>query len=252
MTGGYTDAVQVLRFSGARVLGVGSRVLGVGSLVLLGLAVPSTAYAQRKQPIGPFAIDVRGVFARHKQEPSVATDLGVTPGNLPPRSYGLVGGAHVYPLHAGKVTFGFGAHLVIARGRRTLEAPPPTAPSDGSSGSTGSTTPSTVTYGTVRRHFTAFAPEVSLNFGHKSGWSYISGGIGRSTLYLDRADAPVTNAPGRQTINYGAGARWFNTRHLAFAVDVRWYSVAEQPAAAGIVAQPRTTLLVLSGGISIK
>jgi len=245
--------VTVLRFSGSRVLGLGSRVLGLGSQVLgLGSLVlwcaltwPATAYAQQQPQIGPFAIDVRGVFARHKQEPSVATDLGVTPGNLPPRSYGFVGGAHVYPLHAGKVTIGFGAHLVIARGSRTLEAPP---------AATTSATPAApaVTYGTVQRHFKSFAPELSLNFGHRSGWSYISGGIGRSTLYLDRADVPVTNAPGRQTINYGAGARWFNTHHLAFAVDVRWYSVAEQLAGAGIVAQPRTTLLVLSGGISLK
>jgi hypothetical protein len=226
---------------------LGSRVLGSRVLVLaVAVAAPAAAYAQQQEPIGPFAIDVRGVFARHKQEPSVATDLGVTPGNLPPRSYGLVGGAHVYPLHTGKVTIGFGAHVVIARGSRTLQAPP--------AGTTGSQTapPTTVTYGTVQRHFRSFAPELSLNFGHRSGWSYISGGIGRSTLYLDRADAPVTNAPGRQTINYGAGARWFNTHHLAFTVDVRWYSVAEQLAAAGIVAQPRTTLLVLSGGISLK
>jgi hypothetical protein len=112
--------------------------------------------------------------------------------------------------------------------------------------------PSTVTYGTVRRHFTSFAPEVSLNFGHKNGWSYISGGLGRSKLYLDRADIPASGTPGRQTINYGAGARWFNTHHLAFSVDVRWYSVAEQLATATVVAQPRTTLLVLSGGISLK
>lgn len=207
------------------------------------LLPPAVAHAQQ-QPIGPFAVDLRGVFARHKQEPSVANDLGVTPGNLPTRSFGVVGGAHVYPLHAGKVTFGFGAHVVIARGSRTLEPPPST--------SAGSTTSTTVTYGTVRRHFTSLAPEVSLNFGHRSGWSYISGGIGRSKLYVERADAPVTGAPGRQTINYGAGARWFNTRHLAFAVDVRWYSVAEQLAAPGIIAQPRTTLLVLSGGIALK
>ena len=220
-------------------------------IALAALVAPASVHAQQQQPIGPFAIDVRGVFARHKQEPSVATDLGVAPGNLPTRSYGLVGGAHVYPLHAGKVTFGFGAHLVVARGSRTLQ--PPAAGSTGTTGSTGSTaTATSVVYGTVQRHFKSFAPEVSLNFGHKSGWSYISGGIGRSVLYLDRADKPVSNPPGRQTINYGAGARWFNTHHLAFSVDVRWYSVAEQLAAAGVVAQPRTTLLVLSGGISVK
>ena len=191
-----------------------------------------------------FAVDVRGVFARHKQEPSVATDLNVTPGNLPTRSFGFLAGAHVYPLHAGKVTFGFGGHLLFAHGSETIQPPPPGTPTP--------TTTTTVAYATVRRHFRSFAPEVSLNFGHKSGWSYISGGLGRSTLYVDRADMPASNAPGRQTINYGAGARWFNTHHLAFAVDVRWYSVSEQPASGTVVAQPRTTLLVLSGGISLK
>lgn len=104
----------------------------------------------------------------------------------------------------------------------------------------------------MRRHFTVFAPEVSLNFGHKSGWSYISGGLGRASLYLDREDAPASNAPFRRMIHYGAGARWFNVHHLAFAIDIRWYSVTAQAAAAGLVAQPRTTLLVLSGGVSIK
>ena len=223
-------------------------------LSVMAILMPSKAFAQQQQPVGPFTVDVRGVFARHKQEPSVATDLAVTPGNLPTRSIGLLGGAHVYPLHVGKVTIGFGAHLLVARGSRTLQPPPaPATPGSGTTtGTTSGTTTPNITYGTVQRRFTAFAPEISLNFGHKSGWSYISGGLGRSKLYLQRADAPVADAPARQTINYGAGARWFNTHHLAFAVDVRWYSVAEQLATATRIAQPRTTLLVLSGGISVK
>jgi hypothetical protein len=199
----------------------------------------SPLHAQRKEPIGRFAIDARGIFARHKQEPSVATEMNVPSANLPPRSYGLAIGAQVFPLRAGKVTFGFGGHVLMARGSRTLD--------QAAAGES-----STLTPGTVRRHFRVYAPEVSFNFGHKTGWSYISGGIGRATLYLDRADAPVTDAPWRQTIHYGAGARWFNTHHVAFNVDVRWYSVAEGAATAAAVAQPRTTLLVLSGGISLK
>lgn len=240
--------MKVLRgFAGSQGLGFsGSWVLGFT------LLTPALAIAQQPQPVGPFVVDVRGVFARHKQEPSVATDLAVTPGNLPTRSFGLLGGAHVYPLHLGKVTIGFGAHYLVARGNRTLEAPTTTTTTTPGSGTTTGTTTPTITYGTVQRRFTTFAPEVSLNFGHKSGWSYISGGLGRSKLYLQRADAPVADAPGRQTINYGAGARWFNTRHLAFAIDVRWYSVAEQLATATHIAQPRTTLLVLSGGIAVK
>jgi len=209
---------------------------------LLGLALllPSSALAQPKEPIGRFAADIRGAFARHKAEPSVATDLEVDAANLPTKSVGLVGGAHVYPLRLGKsVALGVGANVVFTRGSKTTE--------------TDNTDGTTTTGPTVRRHFRTISPEISLNFGHKNGWSYISGGMfGRSTLYLDRADAPASDAPTRATINYGGGARWFASAHVAFSVDFRWYSVNEMPAQPGLVAQPRTTLLVLSGGISLK
>lgn len=210
--------------------------------LLLLLSFASPASAQQKEPIGPFVADLRGIFARHKAEPSVANDLGVSAGNLPPRSLGLAGSAHVYPFRAGAVTFGFGGNFVLGRGRRTLDLPV-----------TGD--PDTTTKGpTARRHFTSFSPEVSLNFGHRNGWSYISGGmLGRSNLYVDVESAPATGSTYRSTINYGGGARWFAGEHVALSVDFRWYSVAEQPAVpGGVVFQPRTTLLVLSGGIAIK
>lgn len=207
-------------------------------LVYLAIAVP--AAAQQKEPIPLFAADIRGAFARHKAEPSVATDLGVAAANLPSRSLGLMGGVHVYPLHSKRVTLGLGGNVVIARGSNTLDIVDPT-------------TEATTKSPTVRRHFTAFSPEISLNFGHRNGWSYVSGGVfGRSKLYVDRADAPAASTPSRKTLNYGGGARWFTSDHIAFSVDFRWYSVAEQAATAGVIAQPRTTLLVLSGGISIK
>src|SRR5512146_3272420 len=89
------------------------RVLVLAAAAALCTAVPASA--QPREPIGKFAIDVRGLFARHKQEPSVASDLGVAAGNLPSRSFGLVGGVQVYPVHAGKITFGFGGHVLMAR-----------------------------------------------------------------------------------------------------------------------------------------
>ena len=208
--------------------------------LLLCLAAAAPAAAQQKEPIGPFAIDFRGAFTRHKAEPSVATDLGVVSANLPSRTFGLVAGAHVYPLRSAKVTLGLGGNLVISRGSRQIDV----LAADGKT-----TTKSPV----VRRHFRTFSPEVSLNFGHRNGWSYISGGFfGKSKLYVDRADAPATDAPYRKTLHYGGGARWFTSDHLAFSVDFRWYSVDEQLAAPGVTAQPRTTLLVLSGGVSFK
>jgi hypothetical protein len=215
------------------------------ALIAALLLVPADAMAQRSEPIGPFAADLRGIFARHKQEPSVATELGVQPTNLPSRSYGFTAGAQWYPWPTRTVTLGFGGHLLSGRGSHTLE---PTTPTGSTSG-----TPTTAVASTVVRHFSAYAADLSLNFGHRNGWSYISGGLGRSRLFVERKDQPVSNPPGRQMIHYGGGARWFTNRHIAVSLDFRWYSIGPQETtAAGAVAQPRTTLLVLSGGIALR
>jgi hypothetical protein len=213
----------------------------IASCLLVSLAIAVPAAAQQKEPIGPFAVDLRGVFARHKLEPDIAKGLDVSTGNLPVRSFGLAGGAHFYPWRSGKITIGVGGEFVFARGSRTLDVL-------GADGKTTTKSP------TVRRHLTSVAPEISLNFGHRNGWSYISGGMfGRASLYADRLDAPATDAPMRKALNYGGGARWFTTDRIAFSVDFRWYSIDQQlPTSTGLVFQPRTTLLVLSGGIAIK
>ena len=200
------------------------------------------AAAQQKEPLPPFAADLHGIFARHKLEPDIAKGLDVENGNLPTRSFGVVGGAHVYVLRSHKVAIGFGGTMLFGGGSETLET-------------TDATTGAVTKSPTVRRHFRSIDPEISLNFGHKNGWSYISGGfMGQSKMYVDREDAPATNPPNRKTLTYGAGARWFTNDHVAFSIDVRWYSVAEMLPSAGstVVFEPRTTLMVLSGGISIK
>ena len=209
--------------------------------LLLYLALATPAAAQQQEPIGPFAIDLRGAFARHKAEPSVATDLQVAAANLPTRTFGLVGGVHFYPLRMRRVTLGLGGNFVMTSGSKSIEV-------------VEEDDEEPVASPVVRRRFTTFSPEISLNFGHRNGWSYISGGmLGRSKLYVDLESAPATGTSYRSTINYGGGARWFTTDHVALSVDFRWYSVAEQPAVpGGVVFQPRTTLLVLSGGIAIK
>jgi len=186
---------------------------------------------------------VRGIFARHKQEPDIAKQLDVVPANLPTRSLGLSAGVHVYPLHAGKITFGFGGHVLFAGGSQTLEPTP-----SSSSPSTTPAEPSPI----VKRHFKAFAPEVSFNFGHRNGWSFISGGIGRTTLYVDREDAPATDVPSRQLFHYGAGARWVTNHHTAVSLEIRWYSVSPLLPGATYIGQPRTTLMILSGGIALR
>jgi hypothetical protein len=210
----------------------------VGALLMcLGFAAP--AAAQQDQPIGRFVADFRGVYGRHKVEPSVANDLGVESGNLPARSWGVAGGAHIYFWHTNHITLGAGAETVWARGSRTPDI----------TNADGTTSPGV----TVRRHFFTIVPELSLNFGHRNGWSYISGGMfGTSTAYLDRGDLPASNLPHRSALAYGGGARWFANERIAFSVDFHWYSVAEMPVGPTWVAEPRTTLLILSGGISIR
>jgi hypothetical protein len=205
------------------------------------LLCAAPAAAQPKEPLPIFAADLRGIFARHKLEPDIAKGVDVANTNLPTRSLGLVGGGHVYVARGRKIALGVGGTLLVGGGSKTLDLV----------GTDGAKTKSP----NVRRHFRSITPELSLNFGHRNGWSYISGGFfGRSKLYVDRKDAPATDAPQRKTLTYGAGARWFTTHHLAFSVDVHWYSVAEQPqaAASNLAFEPRTTLMVLSGGISIK
>ena len=155
-------------------------------LVALFLLVPVAVSAQSQEPIGPFVVDIRADFANHKDEPSVADSLGVTDANMPGHSLGLSGGVHFYPWHLGVVTFGVGGHVVIARGSQTLDS------IDDASTTPGTTSP------TVLRHFRTIDPEVSLNFGHRNGWSYISGGVGRSILYTEREDIPVSDPPGRR------------------------------------------------------
>ena len=200
--------------------------------------VPVILSAQQQEPIAPFVVDLRGSLGRHKEDASVATDLGVTTANLPTRTLGFSGGVHFYPLHLGLITFGFGGHMVITRGSETLQ------PDE----KTGITEPTP----TVLRRFRTIDPEVSLNFGHRNGWSYISGGLGRSVLVVERQDLPSANQPSLQTIHYGAGARWFPSHHIALSLDFRWYSVAAQEATATSIAQPHTTLLVFSGGIGVR
>jgi hypothetical protein len=194
------------------------------------------------QPVSGFVVDTRGIFARHKDEPDIAKQLNVDPANMPSRSLGIATGAHVYPIHLGKVAFGFGGHVLLGGGSNTLD---PTLDAS------GKPLPDQV-LPTVKRHFRVYTTEVSFNFGHRNGWSYISGGLGRSLLYVDREDDPSSNVPMRQTFHYGAGGRWFTSHHTAVTFEIRWYSVAELVAGPTYVGQPRTTLMVLSGGMAFR
>lgn len=204
------------------------------SLVLV-VASAAPALAQAHEPLPPFVIDVRGVFARIGQDPVTASDLQITPNQLPARALGGVLGVHVYPLRRGSFAFGIGGEAVLARGRATI------VNADGTSGPR------------IERRLQGMSGQISFNFGHRMGWSYLSAGIGPLRFESFTGDLPSAEAPPFETTeNFGAGARWFNFTHLAFCFDLRFYLTRPQMATAATAGRARQRVTVLSAGIAIK
>jgi hypothetical protein len=211
------------------------------------IAANVVAPAQEREPLPKVAVDAHVATPKFPRDPPVATALGVTTDNMPGRGLGLAAGIHVYPGRMGRVTLGLGGQLLVTRASKTLEPTTENGP-DGP---------------TVDARFSAFSPQLSLNFGGPEGWSYISGGIGWASLTLERDTAPVADADGRmRTLHYGGGARWFAKKHLAFSFDLRFHrypaqdaitqTSTTQPVITRRPAYPKGRLLVLSAGISLK
>jgi hypothetical protein len=202
----------------------------------------SPAYAQDPPPPIPFAvIDLHGSIPQFpSDDPLLALSRGMSIAELPGAGLGAQVGLHLYPLHTRVVTFGIGGELTIGRARQTpLTAAttatnvPPLRPSE--------------------ERFTSIAPQISLNFGTGSGWSYLSGGLGQSTWSI--APEGLTDYPPNsdrlKTLNYGGGGRWFIKPHLAFSFDVRFYTI--NPGFADLYPEtPRTRLLIIAAGMSMK
>jgi hypothetical protein len=207
-------------------------------LLSIALLLPTAAFAQTAEPIGPFAADLRVVMPRFKEDVSVATALGVASTNLPTRGLGISGGVHWYPVRMGRlVTLGIGGEVLISRGSNTAEP-------ETESGPEGPT---------VKTRFSSVSPQVSLNFGKRQGWSYLTGGFGWAGFRTELETSPVADGDSRPlAFNYGGGARWFAKEHLAVSLDLRFYAVGAQEATVGRPAYPSMTLMVISGGISVK
>ena len=201
------------------------------------LALAGLAAAQTHERLNLFVADARLTFPNYKQSESVAADLGVDKLALPNRGLGVVFGAHLYPLRKGVVTLGLGAEVMTSKGGHEVEE----------------TTSGTTASPRVETRFSAFSPQISLNFGSKQGWSYLSGGVGFGHLTTEVVSKPLPDADGRtKVINYGGGARWFAKSHLAFSFDVRFYAINPGTPYGGLPGSPRTTLLVIAAGVSVK
>lgn len=201
------------------------------------LAAVSFASAQDPPPRIPwFAADFHGTFARFPHSLAVADARNLTLAELPRPGFGLQIAAHLYPLRWRAITFGIGGEVAGARSRFE---PPEASPVDLKSST---------------EKFLTAAPQLSFNFGNGHGWSYLSGGIGYSqwSLIVDGREPFPGDTERLKTINYGGGARWFAKTHLAFSFDVRFYAINPGSPFLGHPGTPRTTMVVIGAGVSLK
>jgi hypothetical protein len=201
------------------------------------LVTPAPAFAQapKKEPRIPIVVvDARGVLARLGQDKTTAKGLSISEFDLPATGLGVSGGAHVYVWRGKSMAFGVGGEAILARGKHALI--------DSSGKKTGTE---------IDRRLRGVSGQLSLNFGHRDGWSYLTAGLGPTSFetYLAKA---VPDGLRPVSLNFGGGARWFNWPHLAFTADLRFYLTKSAPATPNTAARLRKNVVVFSGGIAIK
>jgi hypothetical protein len=203
-------------------------------------ATASATAAQPREPLPRAVFDVRAASV------GLPTVAGWTPPvpqgtEVPSRSLGFDLGGHLHLFRSRVISLGIGAGALFARGTTT----PPEA-------TTGTPLPEVTT------RLRSVSSQLSINFGHGRGWSYLSGGIGRARVESQVSRAATATAPTAvefesvPSINYGGGARWFLNDHIAFNLDLRWHQLSSVAASASRAAAGRATLIVAGGGISIK
>ena len=207
----------------------------LSALAWLAIAAVPVLAQPAPEPIGRYVFDVRGSFVPFGRNTELAENRGFRPADTPGPGYGYDVGAHVYLLRWRVITFGAGAsfHSSVADQRPGERSPDPDGP-------------------TVRKRFTAVAPQISFNFGARNGWSYISGGLGPSRLSVFALDQDEPSQRSAGTLNYGGGARWFGGEHLAFSLDLRFYAISPLEQTADEPGSPRMTQMVLNIGASFR
>jgi hypothetical protein len=214
-------------------------------LAVLLVAAPAAAQAPQ-EGLPRFAADLHGAWVGLPTAegwiPVVTDDT-----NVPGRAWGFSGGANVYLLKLGAMTFGVGVQL--ARGKGTGE-PSVVATTPGTP-APAPTTPSVTT------QVTNVMPHLTMNFGHKFGWSYLSAGYGRTKV--SSSTSAVGTVPGviipeswNPAINFGGGAKWFMKRHLGASFDVRFTRLGSRGTTDELPSAKRTQIITFAVGISIQ
>jgi hypothetical protein len=197
--------------------------------------VAAPAFAQAPKPLPVFVVDMRGATAGLGTDVHTATDLGVDKARLPGRPFAFTAGIHVYPFRRHGFAIGVGSETVFAR-----------AATKGGTDAKGIVTPD------ISRRFQGFAAVLSVNFGGRDGWSYLSFGEGPLRFETTSRDIAHTTAPARTSQNAGGGARWFTNQHVAATFDVRAYLTRPTDTGVAIAGRDRKRVLVFSVGISLR
>ena len=200
---------------------------------------------------GPYVIDVRGSTVGAPQAPRFYPTVP-TGTLIPTRAFGFDLGGHVYLFQLGPARVGVGADLFRLRGT----ASPPKPVTTGSA-TTPPPAPSARTTPDITASITTIAPQISLNFGNSTGWSYLSAGLGKAQVITERSSFDKGQAArlesGQVTSqNFGGGARWFTSDHLAFTFDIRFHLLSPGKPQGEIAGTPRTRIVSASVGISLR
>jgi len=207
---------------------------------LVAAILVSAVHARAQDPPPPiplFVVDVQGNFPNFPQNALLADSRGLDLAELPGRGFGGQVGIQLHFFRFKAITFGVGGQAMMSRATQT--------PSQEAADQIQA----------VTEKFRSLGGQLSLNFGNGNGWSYLSGGIGRSnwSIIPEGREPLEGDEEALKTINYGGGARWFAKSHLAFSFDVRFYAinpgVSSLPGKSG---SPRTTFFVIGAGVSLK
>ncbi len=212
------------------------------------VATPSP-HSRSRAPIPRVVADLQGLWGGLPSSAGWVPEVpALTP--IPNRGFGIALGAHVYPLRFGKVTFGAGASVLTARG--TGDPASVVVAATGTTVVTGE-----ATLPVVKTRTTSVVPQLSINFGHRFGWSYLSAGYG--PVRIDSSASaigtlPAASAPDgwNPALNFGGGARWFMKQHVGASFDVRFTKLSSRAATATAPFAKRTQIVNLLVGISLQ
>lgn len=219
----------------------------------------ATTPARAQQPVERLPWAVSDFHLAWVGVPTAEGRVPVVPADtpLPGRGRGMGAGVTIYPVKLGKMTLGIGGSFLTGSGTSSaLTETTPATPGTTTTAATLEVIKPVTTIVTTK--ITSLMPQLSINFGRRLGWSYLSAGIGRSKVASTAAAFRLVPQQSvaqvwESALNFGGGARWFMKTHLGAGFDVRFVQLPSRTATELLpVSGKRTRNWTISGGISIQ